>query len=354
MDGIPPSYVYWDANDYILDLPRMQESQELKMDQVEFSLLSSRPSKGVIDIAEYKNLIDTKNKIQYCKNWEKWSSLVHPYEKVVTLSRNEQYKRYYYMFMEMFTFYNKHPTTVRVFDDPTDECSLFEKSSLDEKVECIVSNSTVDYQVDPHNKEQLYMYTFVKQFIRIFKELEDGGTCIVRLYDMVTRPTCQFLYFLTSMFNVHIYKPRVSKITNSERYVVCTDFKPNEELIRRITDWFTRWKEEEYCKTFDIDVPEDVEKLIKQYNHKLITLQVIYIDIAIGWSNNEEQISENQLEAHRNNKANEFHRLFTPKSGENLNSNHVVSCKHMKRTKAGFLTRMKHAQVCERCLSLLV
>ena len=48
-----------------------------------------------------------------------------------------------------------------------------------------------------------------------------GGTFVLKIFDIFTEPTIDFLYLLSSLYkNVFIMKPETSRIANSEKYII--------------------------------------------------------------------------------------------------------------------------------------
>ena len=55
---------------------------------------------------------------------------------------------------------------------------------------------------------------------------KQGGTFILKIFDVFHKPTVDILYLLCYYYNnVVIMKPHTSRIANSEKYVICQGFK---------------------------------------------------------------------------------------------------------------------------------
>ena len=55
-----------------------------------------------------------------------------------------------------------------------------------------------------------------------------GGTFILKIYDIFLKSTLEILYILSTFYtNIYITKPNTSRYANSEKYLVCTDFRYN-------------------------------------------------------------------------------------------------------------------------------
>ena len=53
-----------------------------------------------------------------------------------------------------------------------------------------------------------------------------NGTFILKIFDMFSKSTQDYIYLLSLFYNkVYIFKPQTSRLANSEKYIVCKDFK---------------------------------------------------------------------------------------------------------------------------------
>lgn len=79
---------------------------------------------------------------------------------------------------------------------------------------------------DENEKETEHLRLFLAETLTAFKVLNKGGSFILKIYDIFTRATVEMLFLLSNVFgSVEIKKPVTSRPANSERYVVCHNFK---------------------------------------------------------------------------------------------------------------------------------
>ena len=70
--------------------------------------------------------------------------------------------------------------------------------------------------------------------------LQQGGTFILKVFDMFTPFSKSLLYTLVTFFDtVCVVKPESSRIVNSERYIKCVGFQIKENHDKIIEDLFT-------------------------------------------------------------------------------------------------------------------
>jgi hypothetical protein len=93
------------------------------------------------------------------------------------------------------------------------------------------------------------------------------------------------LYLLYTLYEtVYIYKPYTSRIANSEKYIICKNFKGiNIDFLDSLFDVLEKWnKYDGYTINHIFEkIPIEFIEKIKQINTELIEYQVKYINIAI-------------------------------------------------------------------------
>jgi 23S rRNA U2552 (ribose-2'-O)-methylase RlmE/FtsJ len=93
-------------------------------------------------------------------------------------------------------------------------------------MDIITADGGFDFSIDYNNQE-------IKAFRLIFTEVlyalilqKQGGSFTLKIFDLFTKASHQLLYLLSTFYNeVHIYKPYTSREGNSEKYIICKDFK---------------------------------------------------------------------------------------------------------------------------------
>lgn len=119
-------------------------------------------------------------------------------------------------------------------DENYEMCYQKHKHSMD----IITGDGGFDFSSNYNSQEQDSINLIYTQIIYALAMQKKGGCFILKIFDMFTMPTIQLLYLLNSMYtDVYICKPHTSRIANSEKYVVCTNFK--KELSYEL---FSRFK----------------------------------------------------------------------------------------------------------------
>lgn len=363
--------IIWDSDSFTVLL---QETDlcDVQVDfdpnSCEFSEKPSRPSKSLVDMDIYKKVIEIKDKIPQINNWKKSCKLSSPYDKISNISKLKKSKEYY-KFIEIFKFfeieisknnvyyYSPNKTADNTINDVLEVFYDGVKFVDNGMVDICISNTSVDFSHDPNNQEQLSFFDISKNVIDFLGRLNKSGVMIIRFYDTLTRPTCQLLSIITRYFeSVYFIKPRTSRYTNSEKYLVCINFKGicNKELVYYqdfLKIYTTTFDENHFCRKFGNDngnLVTDFDSILYDYNKKLLTNQYDYILKTLKTSYNEDDISEKHLEAFQNKKAIEFCNNFDIPI---LDIDTFSKCKHNKKTKSKIL--IKNCIICDKCYSLI-
>ena len=84
--------------------------------------------------------------------------------------------------------------------------------------------------------------------IKKLETLENGGTLIIKVKDLIHAPSIQLLYMLSYLFeDVYIYRPEVSMVSYGEKYIVCTNYS-GKSIEYNIKDNYL---------TLDMNIPVD-------------------------------------------------------------------------------------------------
>ncbi len=422
-NGLSITDIVWNSANFVLDLKENNNPVSLTPKN-EFSDKTPRPSKALVDIKQYKQLLEIKEKIPSCVHWDKWSKLVNPYDKVQHLAKNKNTKDYYKYF-EILKYFNiardspeagssahfgesslnsvkalcyflpktnwyaniekqVQPIKTKQQNKSQTDLNKLLESDLEgatddkgysrlihfdpnlntlenlknfretvNKVDIVIGDCTGDTSHDPNNQEQLVFYLLFAQIVTALQMQLQNGHLIIKIFDTITRPTCQLIYYLTNFYeHVSIIKPRTSRYTNSEKFFVARKFKGilNNEL-KTLNKLMTNWNPEHYFRLMGVDIPEEVELQFSSFNKILIENQYIYIEKTIRCNYNEEEIPDKQLEAFQNKNA----MLFCSNFGIpiNMSDSDISVCKHIKKKKVQ-IAFLKNTMVCEKCLTLLL
>ena len=102
------------------------------------------------------------------------------------------------------------------------DCVNKHKNSID----IITGDGGFDFSNNFNNQECAAFRLIYTQMVYAISMQKYGGTFILKIYDIFLKSTLEILYILSTFYtNIYITKPNTSRYANSEKYLVCTDFR---------------------------------------------------------------------------------------------------------------------------------
>jgi 23S rRNA U2552 (ribose-2'-O)-methylase RlmE/FtsJ/virulence-associated protein VapD len=212
-------------------------------------------------------------------------------EAMITLRANEEDK-YYGMTLiddnenipgwkKSKYFLSKHPNVI--IEKGKDEignllnvdnlwyCYEKYKNSMD----LVTGDGGFDFSIDFNKQETLSLKLIFCQICFALATQKKGGTFIIKIFDVFMQGTIDLLYILSTVYNkVYVIKPYTSRTANSERYIVCRDFKLSDshEILKKLSSFFSVINSESNIERFiNIDLPyiyinklEDINAILGQ------------------------------------------------------------------------------------------
>jgi len=163
----------------------------------------------------------------------------------------------------------------------------------------ITADGGFDEGTDFNNKEQLHYSLILNEIGTAIRLQKYDGHFILKMFDIFTETSIHLLYLLNLCYkNVHIYKPKTSRPTNSEKYIICKNFKLDDNKRNEILEklLLPKLKKNLYMsfRLFD-EIPEDFVENIRNINTILVKKQCEYLQYAIELCNNQDFFVEYDL-----------------------------------------------------------
>jgi 23S rRNA U2552 (ribose-2'-O)-methylase RlmE/FtsJ len=163
----------------------------------------------------------------------------------------------------------------------------------------ITADGGFDEGTDFNNKEQLhYCLIFSEIYSSIFLQAKDGHF-ILKVFDIFTETSVHLMYLLAKCFKeVSVYKPKTSRPTNSEKYIVCKYFRLSEEDRDQMTKalrqlWMQINKEKQQKKgdyvAFKLfnNIPKEFIDKVHYMNTELLKKQCHFLEHAVEFCKDE-------------------------------------------------------------------
>ena len=165
------------------------------------------------------------------------------------------------------------------------------------KCDLITSDGGIDFSSNYNNQEVLSYQLLYCEIYLALNVQEEGGNFIIKFFDILYYNTLQLLYLLyLSYEEIVIIKPHTSRLSNSEKYIVCKNFKNNNKVIELLKTYFNN-----YNKLY-IYIPISFINEIKLINTNYINLQIKNIEYIINSINSINNInSMNSINNYKHN-----------------------------------------------------
>ena len=104
----------------------------------------------------------------------------------------------------------------------------------------ITADGGFDFSHDFNNQEDISFKLILSQVFYALILQKQGGNFILKIFDVFKIKTIEVIYLLCNLYeNVFIFKPNTSRCANSEKYIICRNFKNNnKKIITNIIDNF--------------------------------------------------------------------------------------------------------------------
>ncbi|NBU34023.1 hypothetical protein EB118_06365 [bacterium] len=162
----------------------------------------------------------------------------------------------------------------------------------------ITADGGFDEGIDFNNKEQLHYNLILSEIKTAIALQKEHGHFVLKVFDIFTETSLHLLYLLyLSYKEMYIYKPKTSRPTNSEKYVVCKFFQLSEDT----RDYIVSMLQPTKGKAFTVfrNIPESFVESIRYINTNMVQKQCAFLKRAIDLCNDESflQNYETQVES---------------------------------------------------------
>lgn len=126
----------------------------------------------------------------------------------------------------------------------------FIDSVIGKKFDIITADGGFDEGSLYNNKEELHYNLILSEIYGAINYNNHNGHFVLKMFDTFTETSIQLLYLLSLYYeSIIVYKPKTSRPTNSEKYIICKNFKKetsfHNEILFFIKDLSNKFKEEQ-------------------------------------------------------------------------------------------------------------
>jgi len=170
-------------------------------------------------------------------------------------------------------------------DNTGDICKLYNINNIIEtigphKCDIITADGGIDFSNNYNNQELDSYYLILCEIYLAIQLQKLNGTFILKIFDIFYYKTIQLLFILNLFYdNVYIAKLNTSRPSNSEKYIICKNFRTDR------SDILNKIKSSIINKKLDIFVPIKFILNIYKYNYSFVNLQINNINNTIDLIN---------------------------------------------------------------------
>ena len=178
------------------------------------------------------------------------------------------------------------------------------------KMDVITADGGFDFSIDFNKQEAHAIRLIFSQIAFAISMQKRGGCFILKIFDLFLESTIDLIYLLSSVYgSVIITKPNTSRIANSERYIVCKNFrfKSSERPYNKFYSIFDLLSKVDLSKNyiskfFKFSIPYYYINRIEECNAILGQQQIENINYTISLIDNKkssekiEQIKKNNIQ----------------------------------------------------------
>jgi len=154
----------------------------------------------------------------------------------------------------------------------------------------ITADGGFDEGTDFNNKEQLHYNLILSEIYAAVKLQKKGGHFILKVFDIFTETSMHLMYLLSLMYDtISIYKPKTSRPTNSEKYIICKGFILDEDQraffiskLGEIYNLIKKTKSKYLSFRLFETIPQEFVDCIHEANLQLLTKQCNFLKTAIS------------------------------------------------------------------------
>ena len=154
-------------------------------------------------------------------------------------------------------------------------------------MDLVTGDGGFDFSINFNDQESSATKLIFTQIIYALFLQKKGGSFVIKFFDIFTQASIDFTYLLSSFYKkVYIIKPNTSRYANSEKYLVCKDFK--EADISPLFDTFYKMLKDVNSTTDSIlrilkqDIPYIFMSKLEEYNAVIGQQQIEIINTTLS------------------------------------------------------------------------
>ena len=156
------------------------------------------------------------------------------------------------------------------------------------KAVLVTADGGFDYSNNFNGQEINSCQIIYSEFIIALNILQINGSFVCKIFDLFSFTMIQILFILSCSFEeIYIYKPDTSRPANSEKYLVCMNYKNNlsEETKMYLLNIIEKWQnmadkidDTDSIIFKNLKIDNAFIQKINEYNKKYMEIQIFYLN----------------------------------------------------------------------------
>jgi 23S rRNA U2552 (ribose-2'-O)-methylase RlmE/FtsJ len=172
-------------------------------------------------------------------------------------------------------FLSKNPNIILEYGDGTGNLYHIEnlnyvKEKHSNSMDFITADGGFDFSTDFNKQEENSLNLILAEICFAMVMQKKGGSFVLKVFDTFSSASIELIYLLNYLYEeVYVTKPCPSRPANSEKYIVCLNFRMVsnlDELIQKLMEIYTDIQSRPFTSLFSIPISNHFLSKIKEVN----------------------------------------------------------------------------------------
>ena len=168
---------------------------------------------------------------------------------------------------------------------------MFLKESFAHSMDFITGDGGFDYSKDFNAQEESSINLIICEIIYAITLQSKGGSFVLKVFDCFSNVMVEIIYLLCYLYEeVHFIKPYTSRTANSEKYIICKNFrmvKNLDKIINNLTKNFHNVEDHQIMKILNCEMSDYFNNKLEEINYIFGQQQIENISYTLNLINDE-------------------------------------------------------------------
>ena len=160
-------------------------------------------------------------------------------------------------------------------------------SKIGKKASIVTADGGFDYTTNFNYQEQESYRLIYSEILTALMVQEVGGNFVCKIFDIFSVLSLKMVYLIHCLYEkVYIYKPKTSRLANSEKYLVAIGFKGiSKVFLAKLTNIHSNWIDSENRGVIDLSgivLPSNFIQSIFVFNKNYVQSQIDNINLTLS------------------------------------------------------------------------